>query len=85
MNGILAAIAGSPYFALAINAWGFINRAMASGVPEELKARYDELVAQFNAELPAKDDGTPWTSADIDAIAAEHAAYTQQIRDRHQG
>lgn len=75
----------NPALIIAINAFSLINRLRDGGAFDEVRAQYEALRAQLTAELPAKSDGTPWTEGDLAALATEHNAITQQIRERHQG
>lgn len=56
------------------------------GMTEQLREELTALVAEGqDSILEPKEDGTPWTEADIVAWKAEHDSITAQIRDRHNG
>jgi hypothetical protein len=58
--------------------------AKASGVPAELKADLDALIAEGkDSILEAQDDGEPWTDDAILSWKAAHDALLAGIRTRH--
>lgn len=64
-----------------------VDLILAPAVREDaarFRAAVDRLVAALAPDLPAKEDGTPWTAADVqsaaDAVIARNEAIQARLR-----
>lgn len=74
----------NPLLQWAIKFGGLVLAIKADGLTEDLKAHLDALFDELRPMLPVKEDGSAWTSEEIDALVAEHFGITSDIRARHQ-
>ena len=69
-------------YALKLTALGL--KAKANGWSDDLKARWDELVAEAqDSVLEPQDNGEPWTEAAILAWFDEHERLAAELKARH--
>jgi hypothetical protein len=67
----------------ALTAVGLLMMLKRDGLTEQLKNDFDNLKKELVPLLPVKEDGTAWTEEDLDALRAEHFAFTSELRERH--